>query len=74
MRCPECKNIGWSPNAYYKKPIKNLGDKEYFTSFITRRYCCIQCGFVFMTKEEFFRPINSDKNRQLTFLDESNGD
>jgi hypothetical protein len=69
MKCPNCKNVGWQPTADLNKPLKNMGKKEYFQTFITRRYFCFQCGYAFMTKEEFYRPIETKVN-QINFLED----
>lgn len=57
MKCPQCRNKAFVPTKDVKKPLHNLGNKEYFESFITRRYICLQCGYKFITKEEFYRDI-----------------
>lgn len=68
MNCPECKNKGFVPTDEIKEPIKNMGNKEKFNDFDTRRYVCLQCGYVWMTKEEFYRPISNRKPAdQLSF-------
>ena len=57
MKCPKCRNVGWKPTKDLKRPIQNTGQKQHFDTFDTRRYVCFQCGYVWLTKETFYRPV-----------------
>lgn len=62
MKCPNCKNKGFVPSKDVKRPVQNLGDKQYFETFVTRRYICLQCGYKFVSKEEFYYEIEVRRN------------
>ena len=57
MKCPRCHNIGFIPTEEVKWPIKNLGHKERYDSFDSRHYVCLQCGYSWRTKEEFWKEV-----------------
>jgi hypothetical protein len=57
MICPKCKNNGWKPLEHFSNPLKNLGYKQHFKTFNLRHYACLQCGYKFVTKEEYYRDI-----------------
>lgn len=64
MNCPECKGKTKDGKPYpvpegFTRHIHNIGGKQKYPSFDTRRYICLCCGFSFVSKEEFFRPISS---------------
>jgi rubredoxin len=59
MKCPKCKNKGFRPTEELKHPLLNMGNKEKYDTFDTRRYVCLQCGYKFMTSEEYYREIDS---------------
>lgn len=61
MNCPKCHNRNFTPSADFKKPIQNLGNKQHYMTFDTRRYICIQCGHKWITKEEWYRDIDLRK-------------
>lgn len=71
MVCPKCKNRGFLPSEEFPRPIINLGKKEKFASFDTRRYCCVQCGHVFLTKEEYYRDVKVRTQASLFDFDET---
>jgi predicted nucleic-acid-binding Zn-ribbon protein len=62
MKCPRCRNKNFEPTPDVKSPLKNMGNKEHFDTFDTRRYVCLQCGYSWMTKETFYRDINIKNN------------
>lgn len=72
MICQRCKNKGFVPTNDFKKPLINIGGKEHFPTFNIRRYTCVQCGFVFKTKEEFYMEVNVRTN-QTDLLDNLDG-
>lgn len=57
MKCPKCLNKGFIPNDDVKRALQNIGKKEYYETFITRRYVCMQCGHKFVSKEEWYRDV-----------------
>lgn len=63
MICPRCKNAGFVPSTDFKKPLINLGAKEHFSTFNIRRYTCVQCAYVFKTKEEFYMEVKVRSNQ-----------
>jgi predicted nucleic-acid-binding Zn-ribbon protein len=65
MICPKCRNRQFTPTEDVKRPIKNLGHKEHYNTFNTRKYICLQCGYSFLTKEEFYREVKVMRNRDL---------
>lgn len=76
MVCPKCKNIDWEPikidGKTVKNPLKNLGDKVYHKTFVTRRYMCYNCGAAFLTEEKYYRDIEGTgkaKYAQLGLFD-----
>lgn len=73
MKCPKCHNKNFYPTRDIKKPLQNLGDKQYYETFITRRYICIQCGHAFITKEAWYRDVETRKQNSL-FEPEKNVD
>lgn len=73
MKCPNCKNKGFRPSQEVPRPLKNLGDKQYLGSFITRRYVCLQCGYLFLSKEEFYRAVEFTGQQQALFALENAG-
>lgn len=72
MKCPKCKNKGFVPTRDLKKPLQNMGNKQYYETFITRRYICGQCGYYFVTKEEWYRDV--EISRQHNLLETSEND
>lgn len=70
MVCPKCRGNGYKPKPGLPRHLKNIGEKRYYSTFITRRYVCLNCGHVFLSKEEYFRPVES--KGQLTILDDNN--
>lgn len=65
MRCPHCKNKGFHPTTDTPRPLINLGGKEHYDTFNTRRYLCVQCRKIFLTKEEFYRDVNAQSEPSL---------
>ena len=63
MKCPRCKNQNFSTTRDVCNPLKNIGGKEKYNTFDTRRYVCLQCGYAFMTKEVFYREIEVRRNQ-----------
>lgn len=63
MKCPRCRNRGFQSTPDVRKPIKNIGGKEHYDNFNLRRYICMQCGYAFITKEEFYREIQISQKR-----------
>ena len=67
MLCPECKNKGFRASEEIRRPLFNMGNKQYFPTFIIRRYVCLQCAYKFKTKEVFFEEVQG--GQQLTIFD-----
>jgi len=65
MICPKCENRNFEPSDDVKKPLHNMGNKQYYKTFDTRNYVCLDCGFKFQTKEEYFRPLRSRDQKDL---------
>lgn len=65
MKCPKCKNTGFIPTEDVSSPIKNLGKKEHYDKFDLRRYACLQCGYSWITKEEYYRDVQIQRNYDL---------
>lgn len=66
MNCPYCKNRDVDgkvvkPLEGQHRVIVNTGKKEHYPSFDLRRYLCTNCGRGFMTKEEYYKDINTQK-------------
>ena len=67
MKCPQCGNKNFTPTEDVKRPLKNLGHKEKFDTFDLRQYVCLQCGYSFLTKEIFYRPVEVKRNQLELF-------
>jgi transcriptional regulator NrdR family protein len=65
MECPNCKNKNWKPIEGFERPLKNLGKKEYFKTFITRYYICLNCGYTFQSIEQFYRAVKTRVEKSL---------
>ncbi len=65
MNCPKCKNKGFRPTPDAPRPLQNLGGKQRFDTFDTRRYACLSCGHLFMTKESYYRDIEVKHEPEL---------
>lgn len=63
--CPQCKNKHYTPTPEMPRPVINLGKKEYFGRTAHRRYSCLQCGYVWVTKEEFYREVDVRIKREI---------
>jgi len=74
MNCPKCQNRGFEPTADVKRPLVNLGGKQHYEKFDLRRYACLQCGHVFITKETFFRDVEVKKPQMELSFERKNGD
>lgn len=57
-RCPQCKNKGWKPSEEFKLVLRNI-KKIKHRNFAIRYYVCLNCGYRFKTKEDFFEEVNS---------------
>jgi len=73
MKCPRCKNKEFQPNEEIKIPVKNLGNKIKYSTFDTRQYICLECGYVFLTKEEFYRDVTIKKKGFKNLINGING-
>lgn len=60
MVCPKCKGKGFTPTEDAPRHLINIGGKEHFATFDTRRYVCINpgCGHAFLTKEHHYRDVD----------------
>lgn len=65
MECPQCRNKRFKATDDVPYPIKNLGNKEKYPDMDTRRYICLQCGYMWMTKEVFYRVVEIRRERTL---------
>ena len=73
MRCPKCENTvsGYDPMVEVGgRPIINLGNKQHFNTFDTRRYACTDCGCRFETAETVHRIIEEPTNPQAVAHEE----
>lgn len=61
MVCPKCKNKNFMPSKEVKTPLHNRGKQKY-SAVNYRYYVCLECGYNFITKEEFEREIVTKKN------------
>jgi hypothetical protein len=63
LKCPKCKNKGFTATEDVRIPIVNYGKDKYDT--IDRRYYfCVQCGTAWLTTESFERYVEVRINRQ----------
>lgn len=69
MKCPKCRNKGFMPSEDVPRPLTNIGGKLHNATFDTRRYVCMQCGYRFMTKEEFYREVNAAVQNEMFHVD-----
>lgn len=67
MKCPKCLNKNFVPSRDFKRPLINLGFKEHYDTFNVRRYSCVECGYVFKTKEVFYMEVQVRSNQMNLF-------
>lgn len=70
MECPRCHNKRFTPSEDVKYPLLNMGNKEKYESFDLRRYVCMQCGYKFITIEQFYRDVKTAPDEHINLFPE----